>query len=299
MTQLQIKDVPPAADHLAAPIRYADSLAHLFAQEQGLYPIVLAPHTGGPFLDLSCGTGWWSHQIANAFPSCSVVGVDRDAALIAHARHTVQANITFVLLETPGQLLPFASASFDFLHLGFVSHRIQANEWKGLLGECVRLLRPGGVVSLEDRDFSALSRSRAFTDYNDLLIQAMRRAGHLLQKDAGDRVLGPVDLLSSWLQQAGFQHIQGEQIMVPFGAGARAHQACCDVLTTEMDLFRPLLMQASDTTAEEIRQLERQAQDALQEPTFEGILCFQQVWACKQPCEPEHVALSGTAEVVA
>ncbi len=278
---------------------HANRLARRFAEQRGLYPASLAPHVRGAFLDIHCGTGWWAHQIENAFPSCSVVGLEHDASLLALARQTTQANAAFVWLENGDQLFPLSSSSFDLLHLGFVSHHIQENDWGRLLGECFRLLRPGGAVSIEERDFSCLSFHPAFTAYNDQVVQAMRRAGHLLQQyTAEGHLLGPVELLSSWLQNAGFQQVQGEQVMVPFGAGTPAHQAGYDLLTTEMERFRPLLLQDSGRSEEDLRRLEKQAQEAMREPTFDGVLCLQQVWASKRQAEPERVAHAAATEAM-
>ncbi len=288
MVHTRMIDTSFVKEYLSDATQYAERLKRLFAIQKGPYSVSLAPYVRGAFLDIHCGTGWWSHQIVNAFPSCSVVGLEHDASLLVLARQTTQTNAAFVCLENGEQLFPFSLSSFDLLHLGFVSYHIQENDWGRLLGECFRLLCPDSAVFIEKRDFYCLSLHPAFTAYND---QVMRRAGHLLQQHTAEgRLLGQVELLSSWLQNARFQQVQGEQVMVPFGTGIPAHLPGYDLLTTEMERFRPLLLQDSEMSEEDLRRLEKQAQEAMREPGFDGVLCLQQVWASKRQAEPESVA---------
>ncbi len=96
-------------------------------------------------LDVGCGTGRWMIEMARAFPGAQVVGLD--IAPPPQSAQTVPSNTRFVqanLLDG----LPFADRSFDFTHQRLLALAIPAAHWPVVIGELVRVTRPGGYVEL-------------------------------------------------------------------------------------------------------------------------------------------------------
>jgi len=73
----------------------------------------LDPPAGQPVLDLACGVGAMTAQLATQFPTLQLVGVDRQlpALHIAQAQHPIATY-----LQADATELPFANATFDFVH---------------------------------------------------------------------------------------------------------------------------------------------------------------------------------------
>lgn len=96
-------------------------------------------------LDVGCGTGRWVIEMARTFPGAQVVGLDiepppQSAQALPSSTRFVQAN----LLDG----LPFADRSFDFTHQRLLVLAIPAAHWPLVVGELVRVTRPGGFVEL-------------------------------------------------------------------------------------------------------------------------------------------------------
>lgn len=95
-------------------------------------------------LDVGCGTGRWVMEMARTFPGAQVVGLDieppQSGQVLAPNTCFVQAN----LLDG----LPFADRSFDFTHQRLLVLAIPAAHWPAVVGELVRVTRPGGWVEL-------------------------------------------------------------------------------------------------------------------------------------------------------
>jgi len=98
-------------------------------------------------LDVGCGTGRWALEMGALFPQANIVGIDLHPP--KHADSTASAgrsdNFTFI----QGNILnglPFADASFDFVHMRLMLFSIPAADWPTVLQELVRVTRVGGWV---------------------------------------------------------------------------------------------------------------------------------------------------------
>lgn len=97
-------------------------------------------------VDLGCGTGWYTRQLAQHFGAYNVIGVDLAAGMLAYAR--AQAKIldleAIQWLEADAELLPLADQSVDLIYSNLMI------QWcpnpQGVLRECLRVLRPGGQL---------------------------------------------------------------------------------------------------------------------------------------------------------
>lgn len=259
---------------------YTEQVARLLAQEKGLFPPALVSYVRGDILDVSCGSGWWSHQIAHAHPDCFVTGINHDAIMIVLAKQLAPSNATYMLVDACSPFLPLSEATVDFLHLNWMVYPFE-EPGESFLAECFRLLRPGGALFLQTCDQICISNDERLTAYNDLLINAYRRSGQFLLQ--GTLPTGPIAALSAMLEQVGFSAIQGEEVLLSCSAGAPRQAACHHFLACAMAQFRPLILQhRQDMAKERLAALEEEAQEALRRLDFVGFLVFQHIWALKQ-----------------
>src|SRR6266566_2383772 len=96
-------------------------------------------------LDVGCGTGRWVIEMARSFPGAQLVGLDIEPP--PQAAQVLPPNVRFVQANVLDGL-PFADRSFDFTHQRLLVLAIPAAHWPLVVGELVRVTRPGGWVEL-------------------------------------------------------------------------------------------------------------------------------------------------------
>lgn len=109
-------------------------------------------------LDIASGAGYGAAELART--AAKVVGIDRAAEAVSLASSTYRApNLTF--LQATGGKVPFAAGSFDLITAFEVIEHMP--DWRDLIDEAARLLRPGGqfVVSTPNKLYYAESRQSA------------------------------------------------------------------------------------------------------------------------------------------
>lgn len=111
-------------------------------------------HSGMSVLDVGCGPGSITLDLAEHIAPATVTGVDLLASHLDTARAQAQrrgiANVAFTVGDA--YQLPFPSASFD---AGFAHALLyQLEEPLAALDELYRVIKPGGVVGLRDSDFA-------------------------------------------------------------------------------------------------------------------------------------------------
>lgn len=109
--------------------------------------------SGAHCVDLGCGAmGILGPLSRRAGPSGRVVGVDLDGRQLAAARAFVEetglANVEILAQDAYKTDLP--PASFDVVHVRFVLAPVGRDE--ELLREMLRLVRPGGVLAIQEPD---------------------------------------------------------------------------------------------------------------------------------------------------
>ncbi len=156
-------------------------------------------------LDVGCGGGIWALDMAQALPSSRVVGLD-----LRLPRHFSYHHPSNFLLVTGDMLtsLPFADASFDYVHQRCLSPLIPASQWPHLIYELARVTRPGGWIEL--------------LEYGSKYGSAGPNTEQFLAWLEETEALHGFDLrltqhLEPMLQRAGLRHTQQRVIPVPLG----------------------------------------------------------------------------------
>ncbi|WP_353945739.1 class I SAM-dependent methyltransferase [Streptomyces sp. HUAS MG91] len=157
---------------------------------------VLRPDSS--ILDIGCGPGTITADLAELVPQGRVVGADSAEGIVEQARATAAerglTNTEFTTADV--HALPWDDDTFDVVHahqvLQHVGDPVQA------LREMRRVTKPGGTVAARDSDYSVFSwypRLPGMDDWLDLYRRVARANGG--EPDAGR-------FLKSWAMEAGF-----------------------------------------------------------------------------------------------
>lgn len=108
------------------------------------------------WLDLGCGTGYFSRVLATRFPAGTGAALDIAEGMLRHARPQGGAS---AFVAGDAECLPVRDASFDLI---FSSLALQwCDDFAAVLGEAERVLRPGGVFAFSSLCNGTLQELRA------------------------------------------------------------------------------------------------------------------------------------------
>ncbi|MFE7132561.1 methyltransferase domain-containing protein [Streptomyces sp. NPDC057638] len=200
---------------------------------------------GARVLDIGCGPGTITADLAALVPEGHVTGVDRAADVVARAREHAAAraleNVEFRVGDV--NALDFPDDSFDIVHAHQVLQHV--GDPVHVLREMRRVCRPGGVVAARDSDYGAFTwfpEVPALDDWQSLYRRVARANGG--EPDAGRRLL-------SWARAAGFTDIRaGAGSWCFAGAEDRAWWSGLWADRTVASVYARLAVEGGHTTRE-------------------------------------------------
>lgn len=109
-------------------------------------------HRGGPLriLDVGCGTGRTLVQIAEALPGHQYFGLDLSPFYVEEARRQLEAVPEVSLVVENAEKLPYRDGYFDAVTSVYLLHELPRRTRRAVVSEMARVLRPGGLLVLED-----------------------------------------------------------------------------------------------------------------------------------------------------
>ncbi len=113
-------------------------------REQGLAPGRVR------LLDIACGTGRTLHQLATAHPALRYHGVDLSPFYVQAARKLLRDVGEAALAVENAEQLPYADETFDIATSVYLFHELPRNARRNVIREAWRVLKPGGLLVLED-----------------------------------------------------------------------------------------------------------------------------------------------------
>jgi ubiquinone/menaquinone biosynthesis C-methylase UbiE len=102
----------------------------------------------GRVLDVGCGPGFVAARIKQMRPELTVIGIDRDPAVVQRARAIIDVT------EATADMLPFPDQHFDCVFARLVMRHVEAPET--VMREMFRVLKAGGSAIVIDSDDGAL-----------------------------------------------------------------------------------------------------------------------------------------------
>jgi len=124
----------------------------LFGRSAALYrhaAEAVLPLDGRRVLDIGCGTGLLTKEIARRMRSGTVIGIDASAPMIDYARRKHASAAAAYRLALAEQL-PFPDASFDAVVSALFFHHVNLDLKARVAREIARVLKPGGKVAIAD-----------------------------------------------------------------------------------------------------------------------------------------------------
>jgi ubiquinone/menaquinone biosynthesis C-methylase UbiE len=113
-------------------------------------------------LDIGCGTGRTLAQIATAHPRLPLVGLDLSPYYLQAARDVLHDVHDLSLVAENAERLPFRDAYCSIVTSVYVFHELPRAVRRTVLAEAWRVLRPGGLLVVEDSAQLAESGPLAF-----------------------------------------------------------------------------------------------------------------------------------------
>ena len=229
-------------------------------------------------LDIACGPGGWTLDVAFEHPDINVVGIDISQTMIGYAKAQARVqsldNASFRVMDVL-KPLDFPDNSFDLINARFIFAFMPPTAWPNLMEECVRIARPGGIIRLTETEWN-LTNSLGYETLHGMTARALKLAGRSFSPDG--RNAGITPMLGSFFQQAHCKNIQHAAYVLDFSAGTAAHLSLYQNLRAFFKLVEPFLINMNVTTPEEFDVLYHHMLDEMALDTFRAISFILSVW---------------------
>jgi ubiquinone/menaquinone biosynthesis C-methylase UbiE len=206
-------------------------------------------------LDVACGPGGWVIDVAWRYPHLQVVGVDISETAISyanlHAQERKLRNASFRCMNVL-EPLDFPDHTFDLVNARFLVSVLPRTFWPTFIAECVRVLRPGGILRLTEPEVN-FTTSAALNTNAGYLAQAMKQAGLGFSLDGSQFNITP--MLARLLRNAGCRDIGRRAHVIDISAGEEAHDGFYETMVSAALLARPFLIRMGVAAQDELDEL--------------------------------------------
>lgn len=231
-------------------------------------------------LDVACGVGGWSIEVALRYPEINLVGIDNNPYMIAAAREQaavsqVAERVDFRLMDAL-RTLDFADHSFDLVNLRFALGFMRTWEWSRLLSDLLRVLRPGGIIRLMDENVIHESTSPAMLQFYELLLSALFRSGRLFTQESS----GLTAHLALLLDRQGFRQVQTRECSLQFRAGTPQGEVYVQSRLSLLRMLRPFIQKWGQLSID-YDTLQQQVSAELSRPDFSATWRLVTAWGVR------------------
>ena len=232
-------------------------------------------------LDLGCGPGEWVLAVAGQNPDIEVYGIDVSQTMLneaaSHAKARGYDNAHFLQMDAT-QALEFADNSFDLVNARTIVGFMNPDQWPHLLGECRRILRPGGTF--RDTEFTeGLTNSAAAGTLWGFYAKALSLTRRSFDPDG--RHIGIISQLPRLLREAGFQQVDMKAHPIEHSAGTPAWEGWYKNYSIVFKLLKPFVINVGVTTEADFERLYQQLQGEMLANTFAALEIYLTVWGEK------------------
>lgn len=163
-----------------AEIRHLVEQAEVYAEEANQLLDLVGVEAGSAAIDVGCGVMGVLHLLAERVGDDGrVAGLDREPRIVESGRRLAeQRHLDVEFIESDATATGLADATFDLVHARTLL--LNVSNPREILGEMVRIARPGGVVALQEPDAAAWSCDPphlAFDVFRTEVVNAYRRSG--------------------------------------------------------------------------------------------------------------------------
>lgn len=216
-------------------------------------------------LDVGCGTGPVSRELARRLPAAQIIGIDPSPVFLATARKLAAGFPYLSYLEGDGRQIPCAANSFDVVifhtTLSHVPHPDIA------LAEAFRVLRPGGALAVFDGNYTTTTLANG--DFDPLQACADAAMAAIVH----DRWL--IQRLPTLIRNAGFALLKQRSLGI-----VETHEP--DYMLTIADRGADVLAAEGRIGAELAQALKDEARRRVAAGNFFGAIAYGSIVARKQ-----------------
>jgi SAM-dependent methyltransferase len=223
-------------------------------------------------LDVGCGGGDVTLELARrVLPGGCALGVDIDGVKLGLARQEAAAasvdNVDYADLDV---VVAHFEAEFDLVYARFLLTHM--SDPGGVLGLLVRALRPGGVIAVEDIDYSATFCRPESEAYR----RSVRLYSEIARARGGDPEIGL--RLPHLLGESGCEDVRAA-VFQRAGFGQDAHERVKLVMAVTAETFADSAVADGFATAEEMEPLVDELYRLAADPnTFMSLPRIVQAW---------------------
>jgi len=252
---------------------------HLLTKEMGgVLPKDVNPTDIHKVLDVACGPGGWVLELSSTYRHMEVVGIDLSKKMVDYANSRKWPNTSFRLMNIL-QPLDFPDNTFDFVNARLLFAFMPKTAWPGLVQECMRIVRPGGVVRLTECE-RTLSNSLPYEQLGDLIMRSLYASGASFSVDG--KQIGITLVLGKFLRDTGYQNIRHASFAIDFSAEGDSQGYTYENSQIGFLLMRPFLRKMNPFMTEEyLVQLSDQAMKDMGSSDFRAIWYYLSVWGSK------------------
>jgi SAM-dependent methyltransferase len=218
MSNLSSDQQPPSESSYIFDSESASEMARLTHQGQLLTKAMHGPLAGidetdiaqwRQVLDIGCGPGDWVFDVAFDYPTIEVAGIDVSRLMVdyanARARSQHLGNASFEVMDIRSPL-DFPDGAFDMVNARFLFGVLRRDEWVPFIRECMRILRPGGLLRLTEPIDICVTSSPAHGVLAGWFLQLLRQNGYGFSVDKVS--VGLTYKLPRLLREVGCQGIE-------------------------------------------------------------------------------------------
>src|SRR2546421_2811274 len=247
----------------------------------GLFPDSFDLSEVHDILDIACGPGGWGLDVAFEYPKKRVLGIDLSRSVIeyacAQARVQGLDNASFKVMDAL-KPLELPDNSFDLVNARFLFGFMAKEAWPKLMQECLRILRPGGILRLTECE-SPLSNSFASERLYGMISRSLFAAGRSFSPDG--RHDGITPMLGRFLRDAGYQHIQQKAHVLDCSMGMEAYGSFYQDFMIGLKLLQPFMIKMGVTSEEEFEDQYQRALAEMMMNDFNGVWFYLSAWGTK------------------
>ncbi|CAG8458865.1 2383_t:CDS:2 [Paraglomus occultum] len=181
-------------------------LGHAFNGDFSAPVDQLLRNGGARVLDVGCGSGIWTLELAKEYPNSCFIGIDIAPVNITGEKPSNVEFIEYNVLDG----LPFESNSFDYVFARALVSVYTRSQWTELaIPEYTRIIKPGGWLELMEWDTVLKGGSENIKRLNDAIISMC---------DQKDLNVAPGYEIQGFIEQSGhYTNIGYEEKSVPIG----------------------------------------------------------------------------------
>ncbi|KAF0553905.1 S-adenosyl-L-methionine-dependent methyltransferase [Gigaspora margarita] len=121
---------------------------------------------GATVLEIGCGAGHWTVEMALDYPSSTFVGIDLNPEMFPSDNQR-SSNVGFIECNVI-QGIPFPSNTFDFIFMCRMWGAFTGSQWPKLINEIVRVLKYDGWIEIVEGDPMYKNASEQFFNANGI-----------------------------------------------------------------------------------------------------------------------------------